>query len=231
MSDMWKSVSAPMHRAGVPFVVGGVITTFLAAITWAPLAAVLAVVTAWMIYFFRDPDRVVPTRAGLIVSPADGMVQLIVPAVPPPELEMGDQPLTRISVFLNVFNVHVNRVPAGGRVVRARYRPGLFLNAALDKASDENERMSVRVEMPDGREIAFVQIAGLVARRILYDLKDGDTVATGQRYGLIRFGSRCDIYLPDGVAPLVCVGQTTIGGETVIADLNSGEIRREGETR
>jgi phosphatidylserine decarboxylase len=220
-----------MHRAGVPFVAGGVAATFLAAFAWAPLAGALAVVTLWMIYFFRDPDRVVPTRAGLILSPADGMVQLIVPAVPPPELEMGTAPLTRVSVFLNVFNVHVNRVPAGGRVVRARYRPGLFLNAALDKASDDNERMSVRVEMPGGREIAFVQIAGLVARRILCDLKDGDAVATGQRYGLIRFGSRCDIYLPDGVAPLVCVGQTTIGGETVIADLAADETRREGETR
>jgi phosphatidylserine decarboxylase len=231
MSDMWKSVSAPMHRAGMPFVAGGVAATFLAIWVWPPLAALFVLVTAWMIYFFRDPDRVVPTRAGLIVSPADGMVQLIMPAVPPPELEMGDAPLTRISVFLNVFNVHVNRVPAGGRVVRARYRAGKFLNAALDKASDENERMSVRVEMPDGREIAFVQIAGLVARRILYDIKDGQQVATGERYGLIRFGSRCDIYLPNGVAPLVCVGQTTIGGETVIADTNAGEGPRAGETR
>jgi phosphatidylserine decarboxylase len=231
MSDMWKSVAAPIHKAGVPFVVAGVVATFLAAFAWTPLAAALALVTLWIVYFFRDPDRVVPTREGLVVSPADGMVQLIVPAVPPPELEMGDKPLTRISIFLNVFNVHVNRVPAGGTVVRARYKAGLFLNAALDKASDDNERMSVRVQVPDGREIAFVQIAGLVARRILYDIKDGDTVRTGQRYGLIRFGSRCDVYLPDGVAPLVCVGQTTIGGESVLADLASAESAREGETR
>ncbi len=227
---MWKSVSAPIHRAGVPFVAGGVIATFLAAFAWAPLAAVLALVTAWMIYFFRDPDRVVPTRPGLIVSPADGMVQLIVPAVPPPELEMGDKPLTRISVFLNVFNVHVNRVPVAGRVVKARYMAGKFLNAALDKASDENERMSVRLAMEDGREIAFVQIAGLVARRILYDIKDEQQVKTGARYGLIRFGSRCDVYLPDGVVPLVCVGQSTIGGETVLADLAATEPQRSGET-
>jgi len=227
---MWKSVSAPIHRAGVPFVAGGVVATFLAAFAWAPLAAVLALVTAWMIYFFRDPDRVVPTRDGLIVSPADGMVQLIVPAVPPPELEMGDQPRTRISVFLNVFNVHVNRVPVAGRVVKARYMAGKFLNAALDKASDENERMSVRLAMADGREIAFVQIAGLVARRILYDIKDEQQVKTGQRYGLIRFGSRCDVYLPEGVAPLVCVGQTMIGGETVLADLTATEPMRSGET-
>ncbi len=228
---MWKSVAAPIHKAGVPFVVAGVLVTFLAAFAWKPLAAALALVTLWIIYFFRDPDRVVPTREGLVVSPADGMVQLIVPAVPPPELEMGDRPLTRISIFLNVFNVHVNRVPVGGTVERARYKAGLFLNAALDKASDDNERMSVRVRVPDGREVAFVQIAGLVARRILYDIKDGDTVRTGQRYGLIRFGSRCDVYLPDGVAPLVCVGQTTIGGESVLADLNSGEVARAGETR
>lgn len=228
---MWKSVAAPIHKAGVPFVAAGVIVTFLAAFAWKPLAAALALVTLWIIYFFRDPDRVVPTREGLVVSPADGMVQLIVPAVPPPELEMGDKPLTRISIFLNVFNVHVNRVPIGGTVERARYKPGLFLNAALDKASDDNERMSVRVRVPDGREIAFVQVAGLVARRILYDIKDGDAVRTGQRYGLIRFGSRCDVYLPEGVAPLVCVGQTTIGGESVLADLASGETARQGETR
>jgi phosphatidylserine decarboxylase len=214
----------------VPFVAGGVVATFLAAFAWAPLAAVLALVTAWMIYFFRDPDRVVPTRPGLVVSPADGMVQLIVPAVPPPELEMGDRPLTRISVFLNVFNVHVNRVPVAGRVVKARYMAGKFLNAALDKASDENERMSVRLAMADGREIAFVQIAGLVARRILYDIKDDQQVKTGERYGLIRFGSRCDVYLPEGVAPLVCVGQSTIGGETVLADLAASEPQRSGET-
>jgi phosphatidylserine decarboxylase len=228
---MWKSVSAPMHRAGLPFVAAGIVATFLAAFAWAPLSALFALVTAWMIYFFRDPDRVVPTRDGLVVSPADGMVQLIVPAVPPPELDMGDRPLTRVSIFLNVFNVHVNRVPIGGDVVRARYRPGLFLNAALDKASDDNERMSIRVRTGEGREVAFVQIAGLVARRILCDVKDGDRLATGQRYGLIRFGSRCDVYLPDGVAPMVCVGQSTIGGETVIADMSSGEGQRFGEIR
>jgi len=220
-----------MHRAGVPFVVAGVVVTFLAAFVWAPLAAVFALVTAWMIYFFRDPDRVIPVREGLVVSPADGMVQLIVPAAPPPELEMGDRPLTRVSVFLNVFNVHVNRVPIGGRIVRARYRPGLFLNAALDKASDDNERMSICVRTDAGQQVAFVQIAGLVARRILCDVRDDETVMTGQRYGLIRFGSRCDIYLPEGVSPLVCVGQTTVGGETVIADLGSAESARIGETR
>ena len=231
MSDMWKSVAAPIHKAGVPFVAGGLVATFLLGWVWGPLAAVGAVVTLWMAYFFRDPDRTVPTREGLVVSPADGMVQLIVDAVPPPELEMGDRPRPRISVFLNVFDVHVNRVPMGGLVARARYKAGRFHNAALDKASDENERMSIRVTMADGRDIGFVQIAGLVARRILCDLREGQSVRTGERYGLIRFGSRCDIYLPEGVSPLVCVGQRAIGGETVIADLSSSEAPRQGEVR
>jgi phosphatidylserine decarboxylase len=231
MSDMWKSVAAPIHKAGVPFVAGGLVATFLLGWIWGPLAAVGALVTLWMAYFFRDPDRTVPTRDGLVISPADGMVQLIVDAVPPPELEMGDRPRPRISVFLNVFDVHVNRVPMGGVVARARYKAGRFHNAALDKASDENERMSIRVTMPDGRDIGFVQIAGLVARRILCDLREGQTVRTGERYGLIRFGSRCDIYLPEGVSPLVCVGQRAIGGETVLADLNSTEAPRQGEIR
>lgn len=228
---MWKSVAAPIHKAGVPFVAGGLVATFLLGWIWGPLAAVGALVTLWMAYFFRDPDRTVPTRDGLVISPADGMVQLIVDAVPPPELEMGDRPRPRISVFLNVFDVHVNRVPMGGVVARARYKAGRFHNAALDKASDENERMSIRVTMPDGRDIGFVQIAGLVARRILCDLREGQTVRTGERYGLIRFGSRCDIYLPEGASPLVCVGQRAIGGETVLADLNSTEAPRQGEIR
>jgi phosphatidylserine decarboxylase len=228
---MWKSVAAPIHKAGVPFVAGGLVATFLLGWVWGPLAAVGAVVTLWMAYFFRDPDRTVPTREGLVISPADGMVQLIVDAVPPPELEMGDRPRPRISVFLNVFDVHVNRVPMGGTVARARYKAGRFHNAALDKASDENERMSIRVTMADGRDIGFVQIAGLVARRILCDLREGQSVRTGERYGLIRFGSRCDIYLPEGVSPLVCVGQRAIGGETVLADLAASEAPRQGEIR
>jgi phosphatidylserine decarboxylase len=228
---MWKSVSAPIHKAGVPFVAGGLVATFLMGWIWGPLAAFGAVVTLWMAYFFRDPDRTIPTRDGLVVSPADGMVQLIVDAVPPPELDMGGMPRPRISIFLNVFDVHVNRVPIGGTVARARYKAGRFHNAALDKASDENERMSIRVILPDGRDVGFVQIAGLVARRILCDLREGQSVRTGERYGLIRFGSRCDVYLPEGVSPLVCVGQRAIGGETVLADLNSAEAPRHGEIR
>jgi phosphatidylserine decarboxylase len=231
MSDMWKSVAAPIHKAGVPFVAASVVATFVLGWIWGPLAAIGAVVTLWVIYFFRDPERTIPTRDGLIVSPGDGMVQLIVDAVPPPELEMGDSPRPRISIFLNVFDVHVNRVPIGGTVLRARYQPGRFHNAALDKASAENERMSIRVGLADGRDVGFVQIAGLVARRILCDLREGQTVRTGERYGLIRFGSRCDIYLPEGVSPLVVVGQRAIGGETVLADLQSSEAPRQGEVR
>jgi len=189
------------------------------------------VLTAWCAYFFRNPDRVTPVREGLVISPADGVVQMIQPAAPPPELDMGGEPLTRISVFMNVFNVHVNRAPVDGKIEKLAYRPGKFLNASLDKASEYNERQSVRMKLADGRDIAFVQIAGLVARRILIWVTEGQKLAAGERFGLIRFGSRVDVYLPDGVSPLVCVGQIAVAGETVIADLEAGEQPREGEQR
>ena len=226
-----QSVVVPINRAGWPFIALFAAVTAVLAFIAQPLGWVGAILTAWCVYFFRDPDRVVPTRPGLLVSPADGTVQMIVPAVPPPELGMGDQPRLRVSIFLNVFNVHVNRTPAAGTVEAAAYHKGKFLNAALDKASEENERMAIRLRLEDGREIAFVQIAGLVARRIICHLKPGQTVTAGERYGLIRFGSRTDIYLPDGVHPKVIVGQTTIGGETIVADLNSDEPARLGEVR
>jgi len=230
--DAFESVITPIHRAGWPFIAAFAAVTAVLGFAVAPaLGWVGLIATAWCVYFFRDPDRVTPTRPGLLVSPADGRVVLIGPAVPPPELGMGDEARTRVSVFLNVFNVHVNRVPADGEVVRAEYHPGKFLNASLDKASEENERMAIRHRLPDGREIAYVQIAGLVARRILCDLKGGETVRAGQRFGIIRFGSRTDLYLPEGVNPLVVIGQTVLGGETVIADLSSAETRREGEVR
>jgi phosphatidylserine decarboxylase len=167
-------------------------------------------------------------RKGLMVSPADGAVTMIVPAVPPPELGMGTDQMLRISIFLNVFNVHVNRVPIEGTVVKSAYHPGKFLSASMDKASDVNERAAVRLKMTDGREIAFVQIAGLVARRIITTLKDGQEVRTGERYGLIRFGSRLDIYLPRDAEPLVIVGQTAIGGETILCDFAGNEPARTG---
>ena len=175
--------------------------------------------TVWCYYFFRDPERVTPARPGLVVSPADGIVSLIEPAVPPAELGMPDIPLTRVSVFMSVFNCHVNRAPIAGRVLAVAYRPGRFFNASLDKASDLNERNGLCLELADGRQLAVVQIAGLVARRILCWTKKGQDLRTGERFGLIRFGSRLDVYLPPGVAPLVAIGQTMVAGETVIAEL------------
>ena len=176
-----------------------------------------------------EPVRLM--RDGLLVSPADGRVAMVVAAPPPSELGMGEGPRPRISIFLDVFDVHVNRVPADGTVAELAYRRGKFVNASLDKASEDNERQAVRLRLADGRDIAFVQIAGLVARRIRCDLAVGQTVRAGERFGLIRFGSRLDLYLPDGVSPLVAVGQTAVAGETVIADLRAQEPPRTGETR
>lgn len=186
--------------------------------------------TVWCYYFFRDPPRTTPAREGLLVSPADGVVSLIEKAVPPAELGMASDALTRISVFMNVFNCHVNRAPIEGEISTIAYRPGKFLNASLDKASDDNERNSLSIKLEDGRQIAVVQIAGLVARRIVCFVKTGQNVQTGERFGLIRFGSRLDVYLPDGVGPLVALGQTMVAGETVLADLQSTEEPRVGRT-
>jgi len=222
------SVLKPMHRAGLPFVAAfGLITIVL---FWLHTVAGLVglVLTVWCYYFFRDPHRMIPLREGLVVSPADGIVSQIVNETPPAELGMPDGEFTRISVFMNVFNCHVNRAPVAGAVARIAYRPGKFLNASLDKASVHNERNSLRVTMEDGRQIAIVQIAGLVARRILCFVNEGDTLRTGERFGLIRFGSRLDVYLPEGIAPMVVVGQTMVAGETVLADLLSREGPRGG---
>ncbi len=225
------TVIVPINRAGWPFIAAAFVIAVALGFLWPPLFWLGFLATAFCVYFFRDPPRVTPTREGLVVSPADGRLEMIEQAAPPPELDMGDEPLARISVFLNVFDVHVNRVPLGGEVSAVSYRPGKFLNAALDKASEENERMSVRLDYEDGRQIAFVQIAGLVARRIKCDLKQGDRAETGQVFGLIRFGSRMDVYLPPGVQPLVALGQRMVAGETVIADLSSQEPQRMGEKR
>jgi phosphatidylserine decarboxylase len=198
---------------------------------WGPLFWLGLLAAAYCAYFFRDPPRVTPTRVGLVIAPADGLVHPIVRAVPPPELELGDAPLTRVSIFLNIFNVHINRVPIDGTVTALSYRPGKFVNAALDKASEDNERMAIKVTTYDGVDLGFVQIAGLVARRIVCNLKADQPVRAGQVFGLIRFGSRMDVYLPEGVAPLVAPYQTAVAGETVIADLQSGEAARQGEER
>jgi phosphatidylserine decarboxylase len=231
MHDVLKPVLVPIHREGWPFIAAFVIGAAILGWIWAPLYVPGALLVAWCVYFFRNPERVTPTRPGLVISPADGVVQMIEPAAPPEELDMGSDPLLRVSVFMNVFNVHVNRVPTDGAIDKLSYRPGKFLNASLDKASVDNERQAVRMKTADGRTVAFVQIAGLVARRILCTLTIGQHVRAGERFGMIRFGSRVDVYLPPGVATLVCVGQLCVAGETVLADLTTDAPRREGETR
>ena len=217
---MRDTIIKPMHPEGFRFLAIFAAITLVLFLLWEPLGWIGVGLTVWCYYFFRDPERVTPDRPGLVVSPADGIVSLIEPAVPPAELGMADMPLTRVSVFMSVFNCHVNRSPVAGEVTAISYRPGKFFNASLDKASADNERNSLRIRMADGRDLAVVQIAGLVARRILCFVKPGDRLGTGERFGLIRFGSRLDVYLPPGVEPLVRVGQTMVVGETVLADLN-----------
>ncbi|MDW3222294.1 MAG: phosphatidylserine decarboxylase [Paracoccaceae bacterium] len=223
---MHETFIKPMHPEGRKFVAIFAAAAVVLYLIWPVLGYAGLVLTIWCYYFFRDPKRATPTRDGLIVSPADGIVSLIEKAVPPAELGMSDEALTRVSVFMNVFNCHVNRMPIAGRLKAIAYRPGKFLNASLDKASVDNERNSLCIEMADGRQIAVVQIAGLVARRIVCFAAEGDHLDTGTRFGLIRFGSRLDVYLPDGVEPLVDLGQTMVAGETVIADLASEEAAR-----
>lgn len=220
----------PMHPEGRRFVAVFAIGTILLFLLSSVLGWIGVGLTIWCYYFFRDPARVTPTRDGLVVSPADGIVSLIEKAVPPPELNMTDKALTRVSIFMSVFNCHVNRAPAAGRISAIAYRPGKFFNASLDKASADNERNSLCIDLADGRQIAVVQIAGLVARRIVCFSAKGDVLATGERFGLIRFGSRLDVYLPDGVPPLVSLGQTMVAGETVLADLASKEPARSART-
>lgn len=209
----------PMHREGIPFVAIFALVTVVLFLIWEPLGWLGVGLTIWCYYFFRDPKRAVPENKGLLVSPADGIVSMIVPAVPPVELGLGNEPLTRVSVFMSVFNCHVNRAPIAGKITAVVYRPGKFFNASLDKASEENERNALAIEMADGRKIAVVQIAGLVARRIMCWKHPGDGVRTGERFGLIRFGSRLDVYLPEGVHPQVALGQTMVAGESVIAHI------------
>jgi len=229
--SMLSTVIKPVHREGYPFIGIFAAVTLVLFLIWQPLGWIGVLLTVWCYYFFRDPDRHTPQRAGLLISPADGVISLIEPAVPPVELGLGEAPLMRVSVFMNVFNCHVNRTPIAGTITAVSYRPGKFLNASLDKASIDNERNSVAVEMADGRKIAVVQIAGLVARRIVCEVKAGDVLETGERFGMIRFGSRLDVYLPEGVHPLVSLGQTMVAGETVLADLSADEGPRLAQVR
>jgi phosphatidylserine decarboxylase len=212
-------VLAPPHPAGRPFILGGLVAIMLGLVLGPWVAWLGLLFTVFCLFFFRDPERVPPGRVGALLAPADGRVTSVAPAVPPAELGLGATPRWRVSIFLTVLNVHVNRVPADGIVTRIAYRHGRFVNASLEKASDDNERNAIALRLSDGREIAVVQIAGLIARRIVCDLREGDAVQAGQRFGIIRFGSRTDLYLPEGVRPQVALGQTMIGGETVIAEL------------
>ena len=221
----------PIHREGYRFIaIFAGLTLLLFWLHLVPLAWLGVILTLWCAYFFRDPERVTPIRGGLIVSPADGRVSAIEDVPPPPELDLPHEPLTRISVFMNVFDVHVNRSPIDAMIARIIYVPGLFLNADLDKASLDNERQALTLERNNGQRIGVVQIAGLVARRIVKFAGEGEHLAAGQRFGLIRFGSRVDVYLPKGVAALACIGQRAVAGETVLADLNSAEPERAGRS-
>jgi phosphatidylserine decarboxylase len=223
-----RRIFAPLHPDGFKFVAAGVVVTLLLFLIWPPVGWLGVVATLWIAYFFRDPWRVTPRRDGLLVSPADGIVVSMAPVPPPPELAMGADPVPRIGIFLNIFDVHVTRAPIAGRVAAVRYSKGRFIDASRDEASRQNERMAIRIAPPAGPEIAFVQVAGLVARRIACDLREGQEVATGQRIGIIRFGSRVDIYCPPPYVAMVIEGQRTVGGETVIADRLAQEPPREG---
>lgn len=220
-----------IHREGFRFIAIFAIVTVFLFVLWEPLGWLGIIATLWCIYFFRDPERVTPVREGLVVSPADGVVSQIALDVPPSELGMDQQLRPRISIFMDVFDTHVNRIPVDGVVQKLAYRPGKFINATLDKASQDNERNSIRIAMQDERELAVVQVAGLIARRIVCELKEGQAVRAGERLGMIRFGSKLDVYLPPGVEPLVIEGQRMLAAETVLADFRSSEPRRLGEIR
>jgi phosphatidylserine decarboxylase len=211
-----------MHPAGRPVVLAGLAATVLARRLWRPLGLPVGLLTAWCAWFFREPRRVTPRQPGIVVAPADGTVSQVVVAAPPVELGLGDVPMVRISVFLSVFDVHVQRLPVDGEIRAIHYRPGKFLSADLDKASEDNERNSMLLVTPTGHQIVVVQIAGLVARRIVCSVREGDKAVAGATYGLIRFGSRVDTYLPQGSQVRIETGQHTIGGETVLADLPTG---------
>jgi len=212
----------PIHPEGYPFIGAFALATLILFWIWSPLGWIGLALTVWCALFFRNPVRVTPVRDGIVVAPADGRVSMIVQLIPPPELGLGDKPLPRISIFMSVFNCHVNRAPVAGRIERIIYSPGKFINAELDKASEDNERNSLVISSPAG-QIGVIQIAGLVARRIVSFVREGQSVSAGERFGLIRFGSRLDVYLPEGTKPLVSEGQTSIAGETVLADFSLGD--------
>jgi len=222
IADSIRGQIPPIHPEGYPFIGAFALASLILFWIWSPLGWIGTILTLWCALFFRDPKRVTPQGEGVVVAPADGRVSLIVQAAPPPELGLGDRPLPRVSIFMSVFNCHVNRSPVAGRIERIVYRPGKFINAELDKAIEDNERNSLVIATPGGR-IGVVQIAGLVARRIVSFVREGQSLAAGERFGLIRFGSRLDVYLPEGAKPLVSEGQTAVAGETVLADFRLGD--------
>ncbi|MGB6891991.1 MAG: phosphatidylserine decarboxylase [Xanthobacteraceae bacterium] len=224
--DSIRKQLTPIHPEGYPFIGGFALASLILFWLWTPLGWLATAATVWCAYFFRDPPRVTPVRDGLVVAPADGRVSQIVNAVPPAELGLGERPLPRISIFMSVFDCHVNRSPVAGRVEKIVYRAGKFLSADLDKASEDNERNALLIATPTGQRIVVVQIAGLVARRIVPFTREGETVGAGQRIGMIRFGSRVDVYLPEGTRAQAAEGQTAIAGETVLADFKASEAGR-----
>lgn len=211
-----------IHPEGYPFIGGFALASLILFWIWSPLGWIGTLLTVWCALFFRDPVRVTPMSEGIVVAPADGRISMVAQVLPPAELGLGDKPLSRISIFMSVFNCHVNRSPVAGQIDRIVYRPGTFINAELDKASEDNERNSLVLSTPNGR-IGVVQIAGLVARRIVSFVREGQSIGVGERFGLIRFGSRLDVYLPEGTHPLVSEGQTAIAGETILADFRLGD--------
>ncbi len=227
--DTLKRFVTPIHKDGLIFVLIAAVVTLILGNFSDTLGWIGTVITLWIVYFFRDPERVTPDKKGVVVSAADGLITRIETAAPPPELEMDNSPRTRISVFLSLFDVHVNRIPVSGKIQKMHYHPGAFLNASLDKESQENERQSLVIDVGGDKEVIVTQIAGMISRRILCQVEVRQEVQAGERYGLIRFGSRVDVYLPEGVNPLVIEGQRVIAGETVLADLSSREKKRSGK--
>ena len=220
-----RSQLVPVHREGYPFVGALALGSLILFLIWSPLGWIGTVLTVWSALFFRDPVRVTPVREGIVVAPADGRIAAVVNTPPPPEVGLGERALPRVSIFMSVFNCHVNRSPVSGRIDEIAYHPGAFVSADLDKASEENERNSFLISTGTAR-IGVVQIAGLVARRIVCFVRKGESVGAGERIGMIRFGSRVDVYLPEGVRPLVAEGQTAVAGETIIADLRGSDRDR-----
>lgn len=223
--DSVRKQLTPIHPEGYIFVAVAAIAALILHWLWSPLGWIAGIIALGVAYFFRDPSRVTPVLDGLVVAPADGTVTSIGSFAPPAELGLGTEPLQRVSIFLSIFDVHVNRAPVTGRISRIAYKPGTFVNADLDKASEDNERNGLVIDSPLG-QFGVVQIAGLVARRIVTFVQEGQSLGVGERFGLIRFGSRVDVYFPAGARILVGIGTRTIAGETVIADFNAGEPER-----